>query len=260
MNVKANKLLREKEDVDKIFFYPASGDEGTAIGAALEGYYRFCEREGIKPEKENLGPIYYGMEFDNEYIKNVIKKSKWKENANLIDDIGGEVGSLLAKGDIVGVFHGKMEFGPRALGNRSILANPSDLKVIQKLNFAIKKRDFWMPFAPSILNERNKEYFIESKLAPYMIEAFDSTKEADDIIAGLHPRDRSGRPQIVNEWNKNYYSIIKSFEDITGVGGVLNTSFNLHGYPIVGTPEVALDTFENSGLDELVLGNWLISK
>jgi carbamoyltransferase len=260
MNVKANKVLREKDDVDKIFFYPAAGDEGTSIGAALEGYYRFCEREGIKPYKENLGPIYYGMEFDNEYIENVIKNSKWKGKANHIDNIGQEVGSLLAKDAIIGVFHGKMEFGPRALGNRSILSNPMDLKVIRKLNFAIKMRDFWMPFAPSVLTERNAEYFYDSKFAPYMIEAFDSTKEADDIIAGLHPRDRSGRPQVVNEWNENYYSIIKSFENITGVGGVLNTSFNLHGYPIVGTPEIALNTFENSGLDELVLGNWIISK
>lgn len=260
LNVKANKVLREMEEVDDIFFYPAAGDEGTPVGAALEGYYRFCEREGIKPKREKLGPIYYGMEYDNDYIEKVLKERGWIEKARYVDEIDEEVGELIAKGKIIARFNGRVEWGPRALGNRSILADPRDLRVIQKLNFAIKHRDFWMPFAPSILDERKEDYLIDAKFAPYMIEAFDTTPEADEIIAGLHPRDRTARPQIVNDWNEGYRKVLKTFEEITGVGGILNTSFNLHGYPIVGTPEVAIHTLENSGLDGLAIGNWLVMK
>jgi len=260
LNVKANKVLREIEEVEDIFFYPAAGDEGIAVGAALEGYYRFCEREGIKPGREELGPIYYGMEYDDDYIKEVLKRTGWIEKAEYVDNIEEEVGELIANNKIIAVFNGRVEWGPRALGNRSILADPRDMRIIHKLNFAIKQRDFWMPFAPSVLEERGEDYLQDYKFAPYMIEAFDTTEKADEIVAALHPRDRTARPQIVNDWNPHYRNILKAFEDITGVGGVLNTSFNLHGYPIVGTPEMAIWTFENSGLDGLAIGNWLVVK
>ena len=260
LNVKANKVLREREEVDKIFFYPAAGDEGIPVGAALEAYYRFCEREGIKPKKEKVGPIYYGQEYNNDYIKNVLRETGWMEKAFFVDEIDEEVGEIIAKGAIIARFDGRGEWGPRALGNRSILADPRNLKVIGKLNFAIKNRDFWMPFASSVLDTRMDDYFVDAKFAPYMIEAFDTKQEADEIIAGLHPRDLTGRPQIVNDWNASYRKLLKTFEAITGVGGILNTSFNLHGYPIVGTPEVAIKTLENSGLDGLALGNWLVMK
>ena len=260
LNVKANKVLREKEEVEDIFFYPAAGDEGIAVGAALEGYHRFCEREGIKPKREKLGPIYYGMEYDNDHIEEVLKKAGWIEKAEYMGNIEEEVGELIANNKIIAVFNGRVEWGPRALGNRSILADPRDLRVIGKLNFAIKQRDFWMPFTPSILEERAEDYFLDYRFAPYMIEAFDTNEKADEIMAALHPKDRTARPQIVNSWNPNYKKILKTFEDITGVGGVLNTSFNLHGYPIVGTPEIALWTFENSGLDGLAIGNWRVMK
>lgn len=260
LNVKANKVLREMEEVEDIFFYPAAGDEGIAVGAALEGYHRFCEREGIKPKREKLGPIYYGMEYDNNHIEEVLKKTGWIEKAEYVGNIEEEVGELIANNKIIAVFNGRVEWGPRALGNRSILADPRDLRVIGKLNFAIKQRDFWMPFTPSILEERAGDYLQDYRFAPYMIEAFDTNEKADEIIAALHPRDRTARPQIVNSWNPNYKKILKTFEGITGVGGVLNTSFNLHGYPIVGTPEIALWTFENSGLDKLAIGNWLVKK
>jgi len=260
LNVKGNKILKEMEVVDSIFFYPAASDEGTPVGAALEGYYRFCEREGLKPKREIIGPIYYGMEYDNEYIEKVLKKSGWLEKSSYIDEIDEVIGEKIARGCIIARFNGRMEWGPRALGNRSILADPRDLKVIHRLNFAIKQRDFWMPFTPSVLNERKEDYFVDIHFAPYMIEAFDTKNEADEIIAGLHPRDRTGRPQTVNSWNEGYRKVIQTFEEITGVGGILNTSFNLHGYPMVGTPEVAIETLENSGLDGLAIGNWLLMK
>jgi carbamoyltransferase len=117
-----------------------------------------------------------------------------------------------------------------------------------------------MPFTPSILEERAEDYLLDYRFAPYMIEAFDTNEKADEIISALHPRDKTARPQIVNSWTPNYKKILESFEGVTGVGGVLNTSFNLHGYPIVGTPEIALWTLENSGLDVLAVGNWLVRK
>jgi carbamoyltransferase len=260
LNVKANKLIREMEEVEDVFFYPASDDGGTPAGAALEAYYRLCEQEGIKPLKNKLKDLYYGMEYTDEEVKNAIKNSGWQDKAQKIDDVEGEIAELVSKGKVIARFSGKEEWGPRALGNRSIIANPSDLRIIRKINFAIKMRDFWMPFAPSILEERIDDYITEPKPAYYMIDAFDTKKAADEIIAGLHPFDRTARPQIVNEYNPSYKKIIENFQEITGIGGVLNTSFNLHGYPICGTPKVAIDTLDRSGLDGLAINNYLLIK
>jgi carbamoyltransferase len=156
------------------------------------------------------------------------------------------------------------------LGNRSILADPRDVGIIRKLNFAIKHRDFWMPFAASILEEDAARYMSDydptanghSKSAPfYMIEAYDTRQPAaEDIGAGTHPFDRTVRPQVVSELNPEYRDIIRAFKRRTGVGAVLNTSFNLHGYPIVGSPEVAVETLLKSELDVLVLGPYLVWK
>jgi carbamoyltransferase len=267
LNVKVNKLLRESKEVKDIFFYPAPDDEGSPVGAALQGYYEYCLREGIRPEHSPIADTYYGPSYDDEQIEEIlverkISNSKWKYD--LCHDIDKTVGELIVKGKILARCTGGIEWGPRALGNRSIIADPQDMRVIHKINFAIKQRDFWMPFAPSILEERKEDYLIDAEFAPYMIMAFDSTttKEGGDKIpATIHPYDRTCRPQTVRrEWNPHYYKIIKTFEDSTGVGAILNTSFNLHGYPMVGTPEIALWTFENSKLDALVLGNYLVSK
>lgn len=260
LNVKANKQIGEMEEVEEAFLYPACNDEGTPVGAALEAYYRFCGREGVKPEKHSLNDLYYGREFDNDYIKHILKNEGRISKAEYIDEIGPEVGKLISKGKIIGVFNGRDEWGPRALGNRSIVADPRDLRVISKLNFAIKQRDFWMPFTPSILEEQKDEYLVDGKPARYMIEAFDTKEKADEIIAGLHQYDKTARPQTVNDWNPNWRSIIEEFQEITGVSGVVNTSFNLHGYPNVGSPEIALQTFKNSGLNGIAIGNWLILK
>ncbi|RKX60465.1 MAG: hypothetical protein DRP29_02615 [Thermodesulfobacteriota bacterium] len=260
LNIKANKLLRELDEVEDIYFYPPAGDEGTPVGAALEGYYRYCEREGIEPKRYPLESLYLGRKFDSDEIKLKLKEKGLLHKAKRLDDVAGEVAELISKGKIIGIFWGRDEFGPRALGNRSIVADPRDLKIISKLNFAIKQRDFWMPFAPSILEEKADKYLIDAKPARYMIEAFDTKPEADEIIAGLHQADRTCRPQTVNLWNPRWRRLIEEFERLTGVSGVVNTSFNLHGYPIVGSPEIAIDTFLRSGLDGLVLEDWLILK
>ncbi len=172
------------------------------------------------------------------------------------------VAGLLASQKIVGRFNGREEVGPRALGNRTIMADPRDLKNIRKLNFAIKYRDFWMPFAASVLEEDAPRYIKNLKGWPYyMIEAFDTQPEAEkQIIAGMHPMDLTVRPQLVNELNPTYRDVIREFRNLTGVGAVLNTSFNLHGFPIVGTPEVAIDTLKKSQLDALALGPFLVMR
>ena len=171
----------------------------------------------------------------------------------------------MAEGDVLARFGiDSMEFGARALGNRSIIADPRRPDVIHHINKLVKMRDFWMPFAPSILAEREHDYMVNPKGIDgrFMAVGFDSTDLAKEHIpAGLHPFDRTARPQIVHEKdNPAYHSLIKAFENLTGVGAVMNTSFNIHGEPIVGNPEQAIDTFVRCGLHHLLIGNILVSK
>lgn len=257
LNVKLNKLIRNLDEVEEVFFYPAAEDGGTAIGAAMEGYYRYCQKNQIPAKKVNISHIYYGQQFSDDEIKEFIKLRRLHAAKKVSSQ---DTAKLLAQGKVIARFSGRDEWGPRALGNRSIMADPRNMQVIRKINFAIKQRDFWMPFAPAVLEEDQKRYFKGSRFAPYMVEAFDSKKEAEEIIAGLHPYDLTGRPQTVNHWNPGWQAIIRSFKKITGVGGILNTSFNLHGYPLVGSLETALWTFKNSELDGLLLEDWLIEK
>lgn len=260
LNVKANKLIREMPDVDDCYFYPAASDEGTAVGAAFEAYRGFCEREGLRVDRDRMPPLYLGESFDEEHVRATIKKAGLLDQMERVGDPSETMARLLSKGKIVARFSGRGEWGPRALGNRSILADPRNPGTPRRLNFAIKMRDFWMPFAPSISLERSIEYLKDSRFAPYMIEAFDTTDRADDIIAGLHPFDRTARPQIVNDWNPGFLSLLREFDGMTGVGGVVNTSFNLHGYPIVGSPDDAIRTFKSSALDALFFDDLVISR
>jgi carbamoyltransferase len=157
-----------------------------------------------------------------------------------------------------------MEFGARSLGNRAILARPDAPGVVRVINDMIKNRDFWMPFAPAVLAERANDYYVNDKAmpAPYMIIAFDTRPEVrDKFPAAQHPYDYSVRPQEVSERsNRDFYALLKHYEEITGEGIVLNTSFNLHGFPIVYRPEEALEVLDRSGLQYLALGNWWVSK
>src|SRR5436309_136024 len=174
------------------------------------------------------------------------------------------IAELLVADGVVARCAGRMEFGARALGNRSILANPSDHRVVGTINRMIKNRDFWMPFAPSILREREDDYVVNPKglASPYMMLAFATNpKRRDEITAALHPHDATARAHLVDEaWNPAYHRVLREFERRTGIGAVLNTSFNLHGEPLVGSPEDAVDTFERSGLSHLALDRWMISK
>jgi len=260
LNVKANKLIRELPEVHSLYVYPASDDGGTPVGAAILGYLHLCKEHRLEPELDLPRDMYLGLEFDDDEYERAAAESGLPFRR--MENPATDVADLLATGRIVARFAGREELGPRALGNRSILADPRDLKVIQKLNFAIKQRDFWMPFAASVLEEDVDRYVKNPSGWPfYMIEAFDTTPQgAADLAAGTHPFDRTVRPQVVNELNPGYRDLIRAFKARTGVGGILNTSFNLHGSPIVGTPAVAIETLRCSGLDALALGSFLVVK
>lgn len=260
-NIKANKCIAELESLDQLFVPPGPGDESICIGAAWLQYLKKGGKITDIPIYTNayFGPSYEENEIENE-IQNldldhfIIKKVQVKE-----------VAEIIANGEVVAHFgEDPMEFGARALGNRSILADPRNQETIAHINKLVKMRDFWMPFAPSILEERQDDYIVNPKRidARYMAIGFDSTSLArKHLSAGIHPFDKTMRPQIVNaKDNQKYHLLISEFEKLTGVGALLNTSFNIHGEPIVGTPYDAIDTLKRCGLKHLFLGNYLISK
>jgi carbamoyltransferase len=264
MNVKGNKLISEIGDLESLFVFPSCGDETNAIGAAFSVYATQCKQRGKSIDLEPLQDLYWGPEFSDDLIQEALVAHNGDSfRIEFLDDIETSLAKMLSEGKIVARMKGRMEFGARALGNRSILADASDVRVVRVINEMIKSRDFWMPFAPSLLEEREKDYVVNPKRvpSPYMIMSYDSTRAIDHFRAACHPYDLTVRPQVViRAWNPDYHRLIERFQQLTGKGIVLNTSFNLHGSPIVCTPEDALDVFLNSGLEYLALGNFLISK
>lgn len=266
LNVKANMLLSEIDSINSLIVCPTAGDESTAIGAAYLGYKSLCEERGINFSPKCISHLYLGPSYTTEEIKESIGSYRFKNKISIeiCKDIDSKVAELLVKGEIVARFSGAAEWGARALGNRSILANPSNPKIIKIINEQIKCRDFWMPFAGSILKEREKDYIINPKSihAPYMALAFRTTELAQQhLSAALHPYDFTMRPQVVEkEINPSYHRLISLFMEHTGIGGVLNTSFNIHGEPMVTSPEDAFHTFDDSGLGYLAIENYLLSK
>lgn len=260
-NIKANKLIGELDGLQHLFVPPGPGDESISIGAA---YLELVEQGIALDTIESPSHGYFGPSHTENDVKEAIDKnleSNWEVKKVSPHDVA----KLLADGDVVARFGTEnMEFGARALGNRSIIADPRRPDVIHHINKLVKMRDFWMPFAPSILAEREQDYMINPKGIDtrFMAIGCDSTDLAKEHLpAGLHPFDRSARPQVVHEKdNPGYHALIKAFEDLTGVGAIMNTSFNIHGEPIVGTPEHAIDTFRRCGLHHLLIGDWLISK
>ena len=263
MNVKANGLIADEPWVRDLFVFPSCGDESNAIGAAYLGW---LARAGAAATPTPLGPAYLGPAIDPVGVEALIRARDLagKYRVTEHERIEERIAELLVSDGVVARCAGRMEFGARALGNRSILANPSDHRVVGTINRMIKNRDFWMPFAPSILREREGDYVVNPKglASPYMMLAFATNpKRRDEITAALHPQDATARAHLVDEaWNPAYHRVLREFERRTGIGAVLNTSFNLHGEPLVGSPEDAVDTFERSGLPHLALDRWVISK
>jgi carbamoyltransferase len=265
MNVKANQKVAVLDEIEEIFVLPSCGDESNAIGAAY-WFHAEGDKSGRRRRCVPLKALYLGREANEENVAEAIEKTGagGRHSVRRFDDIETEVARLLSIGEVVARVKGREEFGARALGNRSILAHPRDFRVVQHINKMIKSRDFWMPFAPSILDRRAGDYIENPKglSSPYMMLTFGGTPLGrEELSAACHPYDGTLRPQILERsYNPDYYRLIEAFEGLTGIGGVLNTSFNLHGEPIVSSPEDAIRTFENSGLLHLALGQHLISK
>ncbi|MEP7271855.1 MAG: carbamoyltransferase C-terminal domain-containing protein [Acidobacteriota bacterium] len=262
MNVKLNKAIMELPEVDDLFVFPSCGDETNIFGASWLVAADKFGHEKIAPLRE----FYFGKSFDDRAVKSAIESYRFRVevNSTLEDDIETRVAELLTKGEIVARFCDREEFGARALGNRSILADPSNNDVVKIINSMIKSRDFWMPFATSMTDKQASRCLVNPKgiRSPYMILTFDTTDCISDLKAGAHPYDLTVRPQVVErEWNPRYYRLIEEFERLSGKrGGVLNTSFNLHGHPLVSSPRDALDVFDRSGLKHVAIENYLISK
>lgn len=261
MNVKAMQSLAALREVSDLFVPPSGGDESLAIGVC----YQVCiERFAVPPEP--LIDAYLGGDVTSNEVRATVDRMRASGRRLEITDAAPAalVARKLTEGRIVGRCAGRMEFGARALGNRSILADPRRAETVKTLNEKIKNRDFWMPFAPVILANGADRYLVNPKRlrAPFMTVAFDTTDEgASSLVAASHPSDRTVRPQILEEHaNPRLAAIIGAFEGATGVGGVLNTSFNLHGEPIVRTAEDAARVFELTEIDDLLLGDTLISK
>jgi len=265
MNVKANKAIMELDEVDDLYVLPSCGDESSALATAW--YWQAendCNAER-SPGLEPLGDLYLGpanSRADEERALQRFAADSWFE-VETGEDLEARAADLLAAGEVLARCKGRMEFGARSLGNRAILADPTRPECIRIINDMVKSRDFWMPFAPSVLEECADDYVINPKriAAPYMILSFDTTERVADIAAAIHPYDRSARPQIVSKaWNPDYHHLLSEFRRRTGRGAILNTSFNLHGFPIANTPEDALDVLKSSGLQHLLLGHFLVHK
>ena len=258
-NVKANQKIAALSQIKNFYVMPSAGDESNAIGAAYWGSQRINKRVKLKPIKN----LYLGPEYSDDQIQKTLSKSR-KYKVTKLKNPEETIAKMLKDSKIVARFSGRMEFGARALGNRSILADPKLPEVTAIINRQIKSRDFWMPFAPTILKEDVPKYLINPKnlQSQFMTIAFDTKIQTRKNLWGaIHPFDYTCRPQILTyEDNSSYYELIKNFKNITGRGAILNTSFNLHGEPIVCSPGDAIATFDKSGLKYLAIEDYLVSK
>jgi len=255
LNSKANGKIAASGLVEKCFVQPAASDDGVALGAALVPY---LDSNGKLPGKA-MRHGYWGPSFDDGAIESALNTYKIKHTK--ISDPAAAAAQLLSAGKILGWFQGRMEFGPRALGARSILADPRDPEMNAKVNNAVKFREWWRPFAPSFKKEAAPEYLESAYDSPFMILTAQVRPEKRSVIPSVTHVDGSARPQTVErEINPLYYRLIDEFGKITGVPVIMNTSFNLRGEAIVHTPTDAIRTFFSSGMDALVIGNFLVEK
>ncbi len=257
LNCVANgRILRETE-FENIFIQPAAGDAGGAVGVAAYIYNILLNnRRNFVWEDGYLGPDYSDSEIKQFLQQNQIN---FKEYAQ--EELIEYTAKLLAENKVIGWFQGKMEFGPRALGNRSILADPRKAENKGRVNKKIKFREEFRPFAPAILEEKVSEYFEIDCPSPYMLLVAQVKPEKKDAIPAVVHIDGSARIQTVNKkQNQLFYDLLKEFEKITGCAVLLNTSFNLKGEPIVCTPQDAHLTFIRSGLDYLIMGSCVLDK
>jgi carbamoyltransferase len=252
LNVSLNRKLMRHPLVKNLFVQPASHDAGTSLGAAI--YVAAMLGDKIMP----MGDVYLGPSFTNEEIESVLKE----KNISYVrsDNIEKECADLLVAGSVVGWFQGRMEFGPRALGNRSILGNPTIHGTSDRINEMVKFREKWRPFCPSILEE-HAEDIIGIKKAPFMTLSCEVKESWKKKIPEVVHVDGSARPQTVSQAdNPRFYAVLKHFYNKTGIPVLINTSLNRRGEPMVCAPRDAVEMFLGSGLDYIAIGDFLVSR
>jgi carbamoyltransferase len=253
LNCSMNGALLGLDCVENLFVPPVASDAGIALGAALE----VAARSGFTiPTLEHAS---WGPEYGNDEIQRILERSKFAFRRS--DDIESEVARALADNKIVGWFQGRMEFGPRALGNRSILADPRQPDMRDRINYYVKYREDFRPLAPSMLAEAAPDYIEQAHPCPFMTMTFTVREDKRSVIPAVTHVDGTCRAQTVTETaNPKYYRLIKRFGELTGVPIVLNTSLNVKGDPIAMKPEDAIATFFSTGLDVLAVGDFIVVK
>jgi len=257
-NVKINQRVHEIPGVQSVFVHPAMSDEGLAVGASLAlNYLKSPDPSTL--ESRCFDHVYLGPDYSESYVQRMLAAEGI--NYQRHSQVEEEIARLIADGYVVARFAGRMEYGPRALGNRSILYRPDDPSVNDWLNKNLKRTEF-MPFAPSTIAEDADRYFLgldgARETARYMTITFDCTEQMRKECPGVVHVDNTARPQLVSERdNPSYYRIIKAFRKLTGRSSIINTSFNIHEEPIVCTPEDALRAFKIGHLDYLALGSFV---
>ncbi|ADN50929.1 carbamoyltransferase family protein [Vulcanisaeta distributa] len=255
LNAKANMVIHYSKLFSDMFIFPAANDAGTTVGAAAYVYEHVL---GGRMRRGRLRTVYLGPEYGDDEVRKVVERSRF--NAEYIGDDVNEVADLVAKGYVVAWYQGRAELGPRALGNRSIVADPRRADMWRVVN-NIKGREWWRPLAPSLLVEDASKYFIDPVPHQFMILMFRFREGMKEVVPAVYHVDGTARPQTVaKDENPTWYELIKAFKDITGEGIILNTSFNLAGEPLVETPQDALKSFALGGLDAIYIQGWLIRK
>lgn len=254
LNVKMNSCIRRSGLFDDVFPFPVPNDSGLAIGAAVG---RWVDHTRRRPEP--LRHLFLGESFTDDDIELQLRTCGLSYRR--CDDIADATAELLAAGKVVGWFQGRMEGGPRALGGRSILADPRSVEARDRVNAAVKFREYWRPFCPSLTEEAGPDYLEQATSARFMILAFEATEWAKRRVPAVVHVDGTMRAQTVDrDSNPVYHRLLKAFERRTGVPCLLNTSFNVKGEAIVSAPRDALRTFWSTGLDALAIGSYLVEK
>jgi carbamoyltransferase len=255
LNCVMNAAIRDKGSFKNIWIQPAAGDAGTALGAAL---YTDIEKRNSTERNFEMQHAYWGPNFTENEIETFLKWTKVPYRK--LNNVAEETAAILAQDKIIGWFQGRMEFGPRALGSRSILASPIHAEMQQRLN-EIKDREDFRPVAPVVLEEDAAEWFQDAGCSPYMLFVYNVVKEKIDKIPAVTHTDGTARIQTINQQqHKKYYDLIAAFKKLTGVPVLINTSFNTRGEPIVCTPRDAIECFWTSPFDALVIESFLLEK
>jgi carbamoyltransferase len=253
-----NARLRDRGPFANIWVQPAAGDAGTALGAALWTDYRERREHGDPSRRWRMEHAYLGPHYDDAQIEQFLKWAKVPYRR--LDDVAAEAAQLLAQNWVIGWYQGRSEFGPRALGARSILASPIDPGMQLRLN-EIKDREDFRPVAPVVMEEHAGEWFVGARVAPFMLFIFDVQPGKEKLIPAVRHVDGTARVQTINRMqNALYYDLIAAFKARTGVPVLVNTSFNTRGEPMVNSPRDALESFWTSPLDALVIGSFLVEK